>query len=149
MVQMSLLEEHDSADLTSTSRHRCDFGARMTTPSGADRRTRHHEQDFSIAWAVIGVDASQARAAGEVDLATAPLLVKTLQTALDKTRLVLLDLQEITFMDASGLHGRNVLFMAFYNVTHSGFVLVSMVCFSIVMSSLRDLKPIQAIICKR
>lgn len=101
---MSLLDEHDSSDLTSTSRHRCDFGVRMTTPSGADRRTQHHEQDFSIAWAVIGLDASQARAAGEVDLATAPLLVKTLRTALDKTRLVLLDLQEISFMDASGLH---------------------------------------------
>jgi len=41
-------------------------------------------------------------------------------------------------MEASGLHNENALSMAFYIVTHSGFVLVSMVCFSIVMSSLRD-----------
>lgn len=74
------------------------------TPSGAHERTDHPEQHLSTSWAFIGRDASEARAAGEVDLATAPWLDDVLRSALAQTRVVLLDLQDVTFIDASGLH---------------------------------------------
>ena len=51
-----------------------------------------------------GFDSVRVRVAGELDLATAPLLEQTLRCAEGRARMVLLDLHELTFMDSAGLH---------------------------------------------
>lgn len=42
--------------------------------------------------------------AGELDLATAPQLERTLRETQQQARLILLDLRELTFMDSAGVH---------------------------------------------
>ena len=51
-----------------------------------------------------GVDAAWVHVAGELDIATAPQLDRTLRAARLQARLVVLDLRELTFMDCSGVH---------------------------------------------
>jgi len=41
---------------------------------------------------------------GELDLATAPQLARTLREARQEARLVVLDLRELTFVDSAGVH---------------------------------------------
>ncbi len=41
---------------------------------------------------------------GELDISTAPTLMRTLRAAGERARRVLLDLRELTFIDASGIH---------------------------------------------
>lgn len=49
-------------------------------------------------------DASQVKVAGELDLASAPQLTAMLRDALRDTRLVVLDLSDLTFLDSAGAH---------------------------------------------
>jgi anti-sigma B factor antagonist len=51
-----------------------------------------------------GLDAAWVRAAGELDIATAPQLKQTLRQAEAGARRVVLDLRELTFMDSCGVH---------------------------------------------
>ena len=51
-----------------------------------------------------GKDAGWVHLAGELDLAASPRLARTLEEALQRARLVVLDLRELTFMDSAGLH---------------------------------------------
>jgi anti-sigma B factor antagonist len=51
-----------------------------------------------------GLDAAWVHVAGELDLATAPELERTLRATQQQARLVLLDLRELTFMDRAGVH---------------------------------------------
>jgi anti-sigma B factor antagonist len=51
-----------------------------------------------------GLDAAWVHVAGELDVATAPQLERTLREAQQTARLVLLDLRELTFMDSAGVH---------------------------------------------
>ena len=51
-----------------------------------------------------GPDAAWVHIAGELDIATAPQLQRTLRESQQQARLVLLDLRELTFMDIAGVH---------------------------------------------
>lgn len=51
-----------------------------------------------------GLDVAWVRVTGELDIATAPELKQTLGHAGDRARRVVLDLRELTFMDAGGVH---------------------------------------------
>ena len=51
-----------------------------------------------------GLDAAWVHVAGELDIATAPQLERTLRETQQQARLVLLDLRELTFMDSAGVH---------------------------------------------
>jgi anti-anti-sigma factor len=51
-----------------------------------------------------GLDAAWVHVAGELDIATAPQLERTLRETQQNVRLVLLDLRELTFMDCAGVH---------------------------------------------
>jgi anti-sigma B factor antagonist len=51
-----------------------------------------------------GRDAAWVRVTGELDIATAPHLEKTLREAELRARRVVLDLRELTFMDCTGIH---------------------------------------------
>jgi len=44
------------------------------------------------------------RVAGEVDVATTPQLVRMLQRAQSQARLVIVDLDDVTFIDSAGVH---------------------------------------------
>lgn len=59
---------------------------------------------FACTWHTNGVAAAWVRIAGEVDLTTAPQLETALTNALHGTRVVVVDLREVTFMDSTGLH---------------------------------------------
>jgi anti-sigma B factor antagonist len=50
------------------------------------------------------LDASWVRVAGELDIATAPQLERTLPESQSQTRLVVLNLRELAFMDSCGVH---------------------------------------------
>ena len=58
---------------------------------------------FACHWRLEGREAASVRVSGELDLATAPRLERTLREALGMARLVLLDLHEMSFMDSTGL----------------------------------------------
>ena len=51
-----------------------------------------------------GLDAAWVHVAGELDLATAPQLERTLCETQQQARLVLLDLRALTVMDSTGVH---------------------------------------------
>ena len=51
-----------------------------------------------------GRDAAWVRVEGELDIATAPRLERTLRRAERRARLVVLDLRELTFIDCSGVY---------------------------------------------
>jgi anti-sigma B factor antagonist len=50
------------------------------------------------------LEAAWVRVAGELDIATAPELERTLREAQSRARLVVLDLRGLSFADSSGLH---------------------------------------------
>ena len=52
----------------------------------------------------VGLDAARVHVSGELDLATAAQLERSLDEAQVHARLVVLDLRELAFMDSSGLH---------------------------------------------
>ena len=51
-----------------------------------------------------GLDAAWVNVVGELDLATAPELARTLHEAQQLAHLTVLDLRELAFMDCSGVH---------------------------------------------
>lgn len=51
-----------------------------------------------------GLDAAWVAVAGELDITTAPELERTLRDSQSQARLVVLDLNELTFVDSAGLH---------------------------------------------
>ena len=51
-----------------------------------------------------GLEATWVHAAGELDMATAPTLERTLRDACSRAHVVVLDLRDLTFTDVSGLH---------------------------------------------
>jgi anti-sigma B factor antagonist len=50
-----------------------------------------------------GLGAARVHVAGELDIATAPMLERTLRSAELRARLVVLDLRELTFVDSCGV----------------------------------------------
>ena len=54
---------------------------------------------FACRWRLEGREAASVRVSGELDLATAPRLERALREALNMARLVLLDLQEMSFIE--------------------------------------------------
>jgi anti-anti-sigma factor len=67
-------------------------------------RTVGPRSAFSCTLRDSGLDAAWIRAAGELDIATAPQLEQTLRQAEASARRVVLDLREVTFMDSCGVH---------------------------------------------
>lgn len=59
---------------------------------------------FVCSWTKNGLDAARVHVTGEMDIATAPRLERTLGEAQAQARLVVLDLRELAFMDCSGVH---------------------------------------------
>jgi len=59
---------------------------------------------FVCSHANVGFGAAWVHVAGELDCATAPQLDRSLREAELQTRLVVLDLREVPFMDSSGVH---------------------------------------------
>jgi anti-sigma B factor antagonist len=59
---------------------------------------------FACTWGSEGVDGGWVHVAGDLDLATAPRLNEALRNLEHETRLIVVDLREITFLDAAGLH---------------------------------------------
>lgn len=58
---------------------------------------------FVCSWSSGGLDAGWVRVAGELDIASAPVLDKALREPQLQTHLVVLDLGELVFMDCSGV----------------------------------------------
>lgn len=78
---------------------------RSHVPPRLDRRPRGRPPPtFICSPADVGVGAAWVHVAGELDVATTPQLDRTLREAELQTRLVVLDLRDIPFMDASGVH---------------------------------------------
>jgi anti-sigma B factor antagonist len=60
--------------------------------------------NFVCSWRHDGTNAARVDVAGEVDIATAPDLERTLLAAEARGRVVVLDLRELDFIDSSGVH---------------------------------------------
>jgi anti-anti-sigma factor len=67
-------------------------------------RQRGELSRFTCEWSESGLGAAWIRVTGELDLATAPRLERTLRAATSRAQLVVLDLRRLEFMDASGAH---------------------------------------------
>jgi anti-anti-sigma factor len=63
-----------------------------------------HAEAFVCSWTDGGLDAAWVHVAGELDVATAPQLERTLRLPQLQALLVVLDLRELTVMDTSGVH---------------------------------------------
>jgi anti-anti-sigma factor len=59
---------------------------------------------FACSWTNGGLDASCVHVTGELDIATTPQLDRMLREPESQTRLVVLDLRELAFMDSCGVH---------------------------------------------
>jgi anti-anti-sigma factor len=59
---------------------------------------------FACTWGSEGVDGGWVHVAGDLDLAAAPRLMEALRDLEQEACLVVLDLREITFLDAAGVH---------------------------------------------
>jgi anti-sigma B factor antagonist len=59
---------------------------------------------FRCSWTGGGQDAAWVHLSGELDVATAPQLRRTLRESQLSARLVVLDLRGLAFMDSSGVH---------------------------------------------
>jgi anti-sigma B factor antagonist len=70
----------------------------IAVPAGSDLLA------FECHWTYAGVDVAWVRLAGELDIATARQLRRTLRESLSRARLVVLDLRKLAFMDSSGVH---------------------------------------------
>ncbi|HSO99550.1 MAG TPA: STAS domain-containing protein [Solirubrobacteraceae bacterium] len=69
-----------------------------------DRTAPEFSPEFRCTFRHGGRDVAWVRAAGELDIAAAPELVRTLGLVEDRARRVVLDLRELTFIDAFGVH---------------------------------------------
>ena len=59
---------------------------------------------FTCTWKEGGAGAAWVHVAGDLDLATAPLLKRALRDAQLCARVVVLDLRELTFIESTGVH---------------------------------------------
>lgn len=59
---------------------------------------------FTCTWGRDGVDGGWVHVAGDLDLAAAPRLTQALRDLVREACLIVLDLREITFLDAAGVH---------------------------------------------
>ena len=59
---------------------------------------------FLCSHTTVGLEAAWVEVAGELDIATTPQLERTLLEAAQQTRLVVLDLRDVSFMDCSGVY---------------------------------------------
>lgn len=59
---------------------------------------------FTCRWGSEGVDGGWVHVAGDLDLAAAPRLMQALRDLEREACLIVLDLREITFLDAAGVH---------------------------------------------
>jgi anti-sigma B factor antagonist len=76
----------------------------LTRPDSNASRADALSPAFVCSWTEGGRDAAWVRIAGELDLATAPELERTLEKPPVQARLVVLDLRELSFIDSSGVH---------------------------------------------
>ena len=76
---------------------------REPSPPFTTRRRHAAAPQFACTWESGGSRAAWVYVAGEVDLATTPELKFVLGEARAHARLVVLDLREVTFIDASGI----------------------------------------------
>lgn len=68
------------------------------------RTSSAEARQFECVVAADGQNAAWIGARGELDLASAPQLERTLHEALDSARMIVLDLRQLTFIDSTGLH---------------------------------------------
>jgi anti-anti-sigma factor len=73
-------------------------------PAASPARPYAAPPDFFCYWTAGGRDAAWIHVDGSLDIATTPDLQLTLQAPLLQTRLVVLDLRAVDFMDSSALH---------------------------------------------
>jgi anti-anti-sigma factor len=59
---------------------------------------------FACTWGSEGVDGGWVHVAGDLDVAAAPRLMEALRDLEHEARLIVLDIREITFLDAAGVH---------------------------------------------
>jgi anti-sigma B factor antagonist len=76
----------------------------LVVPASTAPRADALPPTFVCSWADSGRDAAWVHVAGELDLATAPLLEQTLGQPELQARLVVLDLRELAFIDSAGVH---------------------------------------------
>jgi anti-sigma B factor antagonist len=60
-------------------------------------------RDFRAEMSSEGSDSRVVRVAGEIDLVTAPTLRTTLDLACDQARYIVVDMEDVEFIDASGI----------------------------------------------
>jgi anti-sigma B factor antagonist len=76
----------------------------LVSSSSTDRSTVSICPSFNCTLRDGGLDSDSVRVTGELDLAAAPILAHALSQAEERIKRVVLDLRELTFMDASGVH---------------------------------------------
>src|SRR5579859_2310401 len=76
----------------------------LVLPDSAAARPEALPPAFACSWTDRGRDAAWVHLVGELDLAAAPQLERTLGQPQLQTRLVVLDLRELAFIDSSGVH---------------------------------------------
>ena len=67
-------------------------------------RAKFLPQPFACSWTSGAPDSANVHVIGELDIATTPQLRRTLREPQLQAQLVVLDLREVAFIDASGVH---------------------------------------------
>jgi anti-anti-sigma factor len=75
----------------------------LVPPASIPRRTDRTPPAFAASWSDGGSDAAWVHVAGELDIATAPQLQRTLRDAQLQARNVVLNLRELAFTDSAGV----------------------------------------------
>jgi anti-anti-sigma factor len=81
-----------------------DMSQTLVVPGAAASRGDVFPQALVRSWEDRGSDVAWVQMAGELDIASAPALERALRDAEHRSRLVVLDLRELTFTDTSGVH---------------------------------------------
>jgi len=76
----------------------------LVVPDSIDRQANLPPSAFECSWTDRAGDVAWVHLAGELDIATAPQLERTLRKSQARARTVVLDLRELVFMDVSGAH---------------------------------------------
>jgi anti-anti-sigma factor len=74
----------------------------LVSPDSIAGRAHALAPPFACFWTKGGLDAAWVQVLGELDIDTTPHLARVLRES--KSRLVVLDLRELAFMDSSGVH---------------------------------------------
>ncbi len=67
-------------------------------------RAKFLPQPFACSWTNGALDSANVHIIGELDIATTPQLQRTLREPQLQAQLVVLDMREVAFIDASGVH---------------------------------------------